>query len=124
MWINVAVALPYRLPARLGVADGNTRVVIISFTAAVNTTDLIADLRPICQLLQTSNSGSYNSSVAKGRAIELTAGIHIFQTSFLSEGYQPVCTLLYHCSTATEYSSTCHPSPFPPFAECIITDCK
>jgi hypothetical protein len=25
---------------------------------------------------------------------------------------------------ATEYSSTCHPSPFPPFAECIITDCK
>jgi hypothetical protein len=26
--------------------------------------------------------------------------------------------------SATEYSSTKHPSPFPPFAECIITDCK
>jgi hypothetical protein len=26
--------------------------------------------------------------------------------------------------SATEYSSTRHPSPFPPFAECIITDCK
>jgi hypothetical protein len=30
----------------------------------------------------------------------------------------------YWQRSATEYSSTCHPSPFPPFAECIITDCK